>query len=415
MPTLLAVHNYYYYRGGAETLFLEHNRLLEQQGWEVVPFAMRHERNLPSPWSEFFVDEIEFGRNYSLIQKLSRVPKVIYSVEARRNLARLLDTIEPDLCHVHNVYHHISPSILGLLKQRRIPTVLTLHDLKLACPAYYMLSNGTVCEKCRGGRTYNVLLNRCIKGSVSLSAVVFAEAVLHRLLGTYRNCVDRFIVPSRFYIDKFEQWGMPRTLFRYIPNFVDVPRYSPRFAPGSYFLFFGRLSPEKGVSTLIRAAAQCGQPLMVTGTGPEEQALRELAAGCGAPVQFSGYKSGDALHDVVRGARAIVLPSEWYENAPMSVLEAYALGKPVIGARIGGIPELILEGETGYSFESGNVDSLAASLRAMSALNDGEIEQMGRRGRAWVEQNFSAQMYRDRILGIYQELGATAVPALSAC
>ena len=171
MATLLAINNYYYYRGGAETLFLEHNRIFQDLGWQVVPFAMRHAQNLATPWSEFFVDEVEFGNDYSLREKLVRVPKVIYSFEAREKLARLLKAVEPDVCHAHNIYHHISPSILGLLKRRGIPTVLTLHDLKIACPAYSMLTHDGICERCRGGRLYNVLAHRCIKGSRALSAI----------------------------------------------------------------------------------------------------------------------------------------------------------------------------------------------------------------------------------------------------
>lgn len=405
MPTLLAVNNYFYYRGGAETVFFEHSRMLEERGWGVVPFAMHHPSNLPTPWSEYFVDEIEFDRDYSLTEKLRRIPKVIFSFEARRNLDRLLDRVRPDACHAHNVYHHISPSILSLLKKRGVPTVVTLHDLKIACPAHSMLSRGTICERCRGGRTYNVLLHRCIKGSAALSAVVLAEAVLHRLIGSYRHCVDRFIVPSRFYIEKLVDWGIPRASFRHVPNFVDVRRYTPCFAVGDYFLYFGRVSAEKGLSTLVRAAASAGSRLLITGTGPETASLRLLASERNADVVFTGYMTGDALHDVVRGARAVVLPSECYENAPMILLEAYALGKPVIGARIGGIPELIVEGETGYTFESGSVESLQSSLLKMLSANDADIERMGRHARAWVQENFSARIYRDRILDVYREVG----------
>lgn len=245
MPTLLSVNNYYYNRGGAESVFLEQNRLFESQGWNVVPFAMQHPKNLPTPWSRYFIDEIEFGQRYSLLQKIARAPKVIYSFEARRKLASLLEAVEPDICHAHNIYHHLSPSILGLLHGRGIPTVLTLHDLKIACPAYNMLAADGICERCKGGRLYNVLSHRCIKGSAALSAVVMAESMLHRWLGSYRHCVSRFVVPSRFYIDKFCEWGFPRALFSHVPNFVDVGSYTPDFTPGRAFVYFGRVSRER--------------------------------------------------------------------------------------------------------------------------------------------------------------------------
>lgn len=410
VATLLSINNYYYYRGGAETLFLEQNRLFREAGWHVIPFAMQHPRNLDSPWAKYFVEEIEFGERYSLWEKLVRATKVVYSFEARRKLARLLDAERPDVCHAHNIYHHISPSILSLLREREIPVVVTLHDLKIACPAYNMLAPDGICERCRGGRLYNVVVHRCIKGTRALSAIAFAEAVLHRALGTYAKCVGRFAVPSRFYIEKLCQWGWPRSIFSHVPNFIDANRYRPQFTPGVSLLYFGRLSREKGLATLIRAVAASRSRLSIAGTGPQLAQLRVLAEELRADVSFLGYLAGDTLHQAIRSARAIVLPSEWYENAPMSVLEAYAMGKPIVGARIGGVPELIQEGVTGLGFASGDVDALAAVLQDISGMADSTIEQMGRTARAWVENDFSAEAYRNRLTAIYRELGAP-VPA----
>lgn len=415
MSTLIAINNYFYERGGSEAIFFAHNRMLEEIGWNVIPFSMQHASNFQTPWSGYFVDDLEMHGKYSLMQKLTRLPKVVYSFEARRRLDQLLLRVQPDIAHAHNIYHHISPSILGLLHRRGIPTVLTLHDLKIACPAYNMLAHDGVCERCRGGKLYNVVTNRCIGGSAAMSLVVMLEAVLHKLLGSYRRHVNCFVVPSRFYIEKFREWGMPPELFRHIPNFVDVSRYEPRYAPGSAYLYFGRIIRQKGVATLIRAAAQAAKPLLIAGTGPELEAMKRLANELAADVTFLGHLSGQALHDAVRNARAVVLPSEWYENAPVSVLEAYALGKPVIGARIGGIPELVRENETGVCFESGNVPSLVSALQSISARPDAQLEEMGRAARRWVEQDFTVARYRQRILAAYGELGVkvsagTALP-----
>jgi glycosyltransferase involved in cell wall biosynthesis len=329
-------------------------------------------------------------------------------------LAGLLGRVRPDICHAHNIYHHISPSILGLLQRRGIPTVLTLHDLKIACPQYQMLALDGICERCRGGRVHNVLMHRCIKGSTGLSAIVMAEALLHQLLGSYRRCVSLFAVPSRFYIDKFIEWGMPAAKFRHIPNFVDARRFRPQFAPGRAFVYFGRVSREKGVATLIRCAVAARCRLQVLGTGPALEEMRMLARELRADVTFSGHLEGDALHEVIRGARAVVLPSEWYENAPVSVLEAYALGKPVIGARIGGIPELIREDETGLTFASGNDASLTAALRGTAERSDVQMREMGRRARSWVEERFTAEEYRRRVLETYQELGVQGPSVMPA-
>jgi glycosyltransferase involved in cell wall biosynthesis len=405
VSTLLTINNYFYPRGGSETIFFEHNRLFQNLGWEVVPFSMQHPGNLSSPWSKYFIDDLEMHGDYSLLEKLRRVPKVIYSFEARQRLGQLLEQVTPDIAHGHNIYHHISPSILGLLKQRGIPTVLTLHDLKIACPAYNMLTRDGVCERCKGGRIYNVVTNRCIGGSAMMSLVVGIEALVHKVLGSYSRCVDLFVVPSRFYVEKFCEWGMPRKLFRHIPNFVDLGNFRPEYAPGGYFLYFGRVIRHKGVTTLIRAAARSGVRLQIAGTGPELEECRALASELGANVIFRGHLSGTELHDTIRAARAVVLPSEWYENAPVSVLEAYAMGKPVIGARIGGIPELIRDGDTGLSFSSGDVANLAAVLADFSSRRDSELEAMGRSGRQWVAQDFTAEMYQQRMLAAYRELG----------
>lgn len=409
MATLLSINNYYYYRGGAETVFLEHNRMFEAHGWRVVPFCMKHQRNRESAWSEYFIDEIEFGRSYSLTEKIVRVPKVIYSLEARQKLRRLLDAVRPDVCHAHNIYNHISPSILSLLRSRDVPTVLTLHDLKVACPAYNMLAPDGVCERCKGGRIHNVLVHRCVKQSAVLSAVVMFEALLHRMLNSYERNVSKFVVPSRFYISKLVEWGMPAHLFEHVPNFVDSAAFEPEFRPGEAFLYFGRVSREKGLLTLIRAAAAARCRLQVVGTGPQLDEARALAQELAADVVFSGYLSGKPLHEAICNSRAVILPSEWYENAPMTVLEAYALGKPVVGARIGGIPELIREAETGIGFTSGNVEELTTVLRSFQDLSAGDIEAMGRSARHWVESEFTAEKYRQRIAAIYRDL-AVATP-----
>jgi glycosyltransferase involved in cell wall biosynthesis len=366
---------------------------------------MKHPKNLATRWSNYFVEEIEFGSDLSFAAKASRVPKVIYSLEARRKLAALLLESRPDVCHAHNIYHHISPSILGLLHSRGVPTVLTVHDLKLACPAYTMLARDGICERCKNGRLYNVVAYRCIKQSAVLSGIVMLEAIVHRTLRTYARHVNRFVVPSRFHISKLREWGMPGSLFSHVPNSVNADHYRPQFAPGQGLVYFGRLSDEKGVATLIRASALAHCRLRVVGTGAALPTLQRLANEVGADVTFLGYLTGERLHAAVRSARAVALPSECYENAPMSILEAYALGKPVIGARIGGIPELIREHETGLGFASGDVEALADTIRGVMNMPDPEVEAMGRTGRAWVESEFSRHLYRERILDIYREIG----------
>jgi len=403
-PTLLSVNNYHYRRGGAEVVFLEHNRLFEERGWRVVPFSMKHPKNRPTEWSVHFAEELEFGSRYTAWGQLRRVPRVIWSLDARRRLAELLQVVRPRVAHAHNIYHHLSPSILGLLRSEGIPVVLTVHDLKLSCPAYNMYSHGHVCERCKGGKLYNVVSQRCIKGSLMLSTLIGLESLTHRLLRTYERHVSAFVAPSRFIIDKLVSWGWDRARFRYIPNFVDADAHEPSFEAGRGFVYFGRLSRVKGLATLVRAAALSGQPVRLVGTGPEEAALRALVAELDAPVEFAGFQSGRALHEHIRSARAVVLASECYENAPLAILEGYALGRPAIGAEIAGIPELIRPCETGHLFTVGDVQSLAEAMGAMAALPDARVAEMGRAGRAWVEDSFGPADYVRRMSELYAEL-----------
>jgi glycosyltransferase involved in cell wall biosynthesis len=402
---LLSVNSYFYRRDGAASLFINHNRLFENYGWQVVPFCMQHPNNLHSPWSDQFVNEIEFGTTYSAWEKLIGVSKVIYSIEARRKLTGLLKRVHPDVAHCHAIYHHLSPSILGVLKNFNIPTVMTLHDLKILCPAYYMLNRHGICEKCKGSRMYNVLLNRCVKDSASLSGVVMVESILHNVIGSYRNKINYFVAPSKYYLEKFVNWGWERSKFIHIPNFVNTSSFQPEFKPGKSFLYFGRLSPEKGLLSLIKAAAIAKVPLRLVGVGPQLSQLHKEASATGADVTFLGHLSGRALQTEIQSARTSILPSEWYENAPMSILESFALGKPAIGADIGGIPELIKHESTGWTFTSGSVAQLAALMSSVADMADSTIAEMGRAARQTVESEFSTVQYEAKMSRLYSKLG----------
>lgn len=405
MSKLLAINNYHYRRGGAEVVFLEQVRLFERNGWTVAPFSMLHPKNEASPWSDYFADEIEFGHDYSLLTKLRHAGQIIYNLPASRDLQRLIADFNPDVVHAHNVYHHLSPSVLRTASQAGLPVFLTLHDLKLACPAYSMISHGAVCEACKDGGVKQVMLRRCMKGSLALSSLIWIESMAHRMLDIYDRSVDRFIVPSRFFIDKFVEWGWPRERFVHVPNFADVGGLKADAPVGRPFLYFGRLSREKGLYTLIRAASAAGVSLRIAGAGPDELALKALVEDLGADVTFLGFRTGDDLWQEVSQCRALVLPSEWYENAPISVLEAYALGKPVIGARIGGIPEMIVEEQTGLLYPSASVEALAATLARVSGMSDQQIQAWGLNGRELLDREYSMPRHVERLSTLYAAAG----------
>ena len=404
MPTQISVTSYYYRRGGAEAVMLDQNELLASRGWDIVPFAMDYEKNFETPYDEYFVEEIDFASDYAPVEKVRKAVKSIYSLEARREIGRLIDKVRPDIVHAHNVYHHLTPAIFGAVKKKGVPMVMTVHDLKIGCPSKLMLAPDGVCERCKGGKTWNAVTTRCQKDSLALSAVVALETTLHNALGSYRNNVDLFILPSHFHTNKLVEWGLPREKTRYLPNAVDVSQLRADYTPGDRFVFVGRLSEEKGLLTFVKAVAEAGSKATIVGTGPQEDELRQTVDATGADVEFAGYQTGDALFDIVRGARALVLPSECYENAPVVLLEAYGVGTPVLGSNLGGIPELIVENETGLLAQAGDVDSFATALKRYDDMSDADVATMGEAGRAFVEANFGREQYLQGLLDIYAEL-----------
>ena len=405
MPALLSINNYHYRRGGSDGVYLDHAELVESLGWRNAFFSMRHPENLPTPWSRYFIDELEFGGAYSLTQKISMATKSVYSFEAQRKLQTLLRDFEPDVAHLHGIYHHHSPSILPVLSEAGIPVVMTAHDLKIACPNYKMLNRTGVCERCRDGSVLNVIRNRCVRDSLSASVIVAAESGLQRSMQTYRKHLTKIVAPSQFFLEKFVEWGWSREQFVHIPNYVDAARFVPDFEPGDYFLYFGRLAPEKGIATLMRAARLAGVKLKIAGSGPMEAELTALQGQLRGDTEFVGFQTGEDLHALIRGARAVVLPSEWYENAPLSVLESFALGKPMIGARIGGIPETIDEAENGWTFASKDIAGLAQLLSAVEAMPDSLVARAGRTARAVVEKRYHPEGYANAMLSLYSSLG----------
>jgi len=411
MSRLLSLNSYHYRRGGSDAVYFDHAKLFDDLGWHNAFFSMHHPKNIESPWSKHFVKELELSHDYSLLQKISMSAKAVYSLEAQRNLKKVIEEFCPTIAHAHCIYHHLSPSVMPVLKKAGVPIVMTAHDLKIACPAYKMMNSGGICERCKTGNYTHLLKHKCLHNSLAVSGLVMVEAYFNRMLSSYRNNLSKIVTPSRFFKAKLVEWGWPEDMIVYIPNFIHYDGYVPDYNPGDYFLFFGRLAEEKGADTLIKASARSGCKVLIAGTGPEEENLRKLAESLDANVEFKGFCSGDTLHNLVRGCRSVILASQWYENAPISILESYAFGKTVIGANIGGIPEMIVNGETGFLFDSGDVDQLAEKMREVSLLADNKLIDMGKFARKYVEETYSKEQYLDKTLALYQGLGVT-VPSV---
>jgi len=403
MPNLLSLNNYHYPRGGSDVVYFEHASMFEDEGWSNTFFSMKHPRNLSCKDEGYFTDTVDWEFASGALDKTRSALASVYNLDARRKLRRLIAERSPDIAHAHCIYHHLTPAVLPVLAGAGIPIVLTAHDLKLACPAYKMMNSDGICEKCRVGGRWNVVANRCIKDSFAASAVVGVEAYVHGLLGSYRKHLTRIVAPSLFYRDKLIEWGWEPARIVYIPNFVPPP--DTRFV-GDYsgaILYFGRLSSEKGLETLVKAAAASGVAIDIAGIGPQMQQLHELARLIDAPVRFLGRLDGDRLWTTVGKARAVVLPSEWYENAPMSALEAMQLKRPILAADIGGIPELIRPSGAGVLYPSGNLHALAAALGDLAALPQTRLAEIGQAAAAYADKEFSRKLYFQRMQELYKQ------------
>ncbi len=405
---VLADNKFYHVYGGADRYFFELGHVLERHGHTVVPFSMHDPANLESPYSKHFVSHVEMFEAGSDREKLRAAGRILYSRDARRRMKNLTREVGPDVAHMHLVYHHLSPSIVPALRDAGVPIVHTLHDYKPICPAYTMVSNGSICESCKGRRFYTCTVQRCNRGSLAASLLNSVEMYFHYAMGWYTEMIDRYVCPSDFMRKKMIEFGFPAAQVEHVPNFVDPARYTFEPTDRGYFAYVGRLVSTKGVATLVEAMKQVrGADFLVVGDGPERAVLEPIAP---ANVKFLGYKSGRELEDLIGGAMFTILPSEWYENCPMSILESMARGKPVVGARIGGIPELVQHEETGLLFTSRDANDLAACLQHLIDHPE-KRRRFGAAARDRILREYGPETHYDRIMAIYQDVIAKRTSA----
>lgn len=393
-------------RGGSEKVLFDEMKMLKDHGHNAVVFARDHEQNEQAEYAECFPPKMETERLKVSLDALRIVRNLIYSEEARNGIRQVISKFVPDIAHAHNIYGRLSVSVLDALNDAGVPTVMTLHDYKIICPSYRMIVGDRVCEECKGGQYYRAVVNSCHKGSFAASAVYALESYFTDLLGKYRRNLKFLISPSEFLRNKVIDFGWDEEHVRYVPNFVHLDKFIPNYQSSDYLLYLGRLSEEKGIVTLIKAFSSIRSntiKLLIVGDGPLRDTLEQRSSSDGR-IQFTGYLSGEALATATRNARAVVVPSEWYENAPISILEALAYGKPVIGAAIGGIPEMIEDGVNGYLFTSGSQSELRSALEKIIALPGSQIADMGRAAREKVERNFSPARHYQMLFDIYHEL-----------
>ena len=421
---ILLVNKFHYRKGGAETYYLTVGSELERMGHEVAYFSMKHPNNLPCKWDRYFVTQREYNDVKNPLSAVRDGIALIYSPEAKRNFQALCEEFKPDVVHLNNVHRQITLSILDApyLKEHHVPVFYTAHDYVTICPGYLMLDGeGRVCDAClEDGKYRHCIENRCVKGSRAKSALAALEASFNRSHHSNER-IDRVIAPSRFMRSKLIEGGWPEGKVLALQNFADdaiLARASgvagdvtDRESP--YLLFFGRLSAEKGVDVLLRAfdAAAPSLPrdmrLIVVGDGPDAAEFRELAASLDSAsrIEFAGYQTGDALQTYVERASLAIASSRCRENMPYSIVEAFAAGTPVVGTRIGGIPELVADGVTGFTCEPGDVATMAdAMVRGAEAFLDAPVYvRMQESCRAYVRENCSRDKFMDQLVELYEE------------
>lgn len=400
---ILMVNKFFYIKGGSETYYFALKRLLEAKGHTVIDFSMKDEKNFQSPYSEYFVEAVDYNGKMSKGKQLKAAKNIIYSTEAKRKLERLIQETKPDIAHLHIFQHQLSPSILDVLKKYDIPTVYTAHDLKMICLNYVMMTHGKLCEKCKGGHYINCLKQKCVKNSTLKSSINVVEGYLHKWRKSY-DAIDVIITPSLFYRNKFLEFGIEKERVYHIPNFLDreCPQVEESPEKEQYFLYFGRLSAEKGVLTLIKAVENTKNLLYIVGTGPcGEEIQQYITEHHMTNVKLLGFKSGKELTDIVGNARAVILPSEWYENGPYSAIESLQLGRPIIGSELGGIPELI-DGN-GKVFQHGSVEELRDILEKFPTANTQTYQEYCKRSREIFKENYMAEEHYQRLLPMYEK------------
>ena len=403
---VLLVNKFHYRKGGSETYYFTLAEALKARGHEVIFFAMQDEKNLPCEQEGYFVSNASV--NGGMKSKLNMLLHMTYSKEAYTKMKALLKAERPDLVILNLVHKQITLSIIDAIKEHdpKLPIFWTMHDLIAVCPSYSMRDgSGNICEKCLGGDFSHCVKNKCIKGNTLMSVLSKHEAEYIRKRKWYDQ-VDLFICPSEFYRKKLTEGNFTKSPIVTMRNPLPLDTVFERNETNEgYILYFGRLSPEKGVKTLIEAAIKCGCHLMILGTGPQEEELKELAKDA-ENIEFKGFQTGEALHKFVKNSKCVVLPSEWYENGPYSAMEAMALGKPLIVSNYGGLPELVEDGVNGYIYEK-TADALAECIEKMQKLDSKTYQKMANASLTKANALFSADGYIAEIEKQYRNIRET--------
>ena len=393
---VLLINKYFYLRGGAETVFFKTISLLKSKGHEVIPVSTKNKKNF-SGENPYFIDYPEF-REIPLKHKIQNIKSFFFNKEASKKIEEAILKEKPDIAHIHLMFSSFSVSILPILKKYNIPVVITAHDYRLVCPASALL-NGKVqiCTKCQNGRYYNCFINKCGKSGYLESFLFMAEMYFRKIFYPVNHYIDAFIFVSQASFQLYAKLNPEFKKYNHqvIYNPIEIKAaYNPH--RGNYILYFGRLSEEKGIKTLIQTAKRLPDiQIKIAGNGG--LVLNDIPHN----VELLGFKSGKDLKKTISESSFIIVPSEWYETFGLSAAEAMALSKPVIASNIGGLPEIVENGITGYLFNYRNTESLYQTIQTAINIDDCTYYQMCNNAYNFIRK-FSEEKYINNIIELYQ-------------
>lgn len=397
---ILFINKFLRHVGGAETVFFDEMRWLEAQGHTVIPFGMAHPDNIPSPYAHHWVQQIDYAR-----PTLQQLRDMIWSKEAARKLTGLIKETRPDIAHLHNIYHQLSPSILTPLTQAHIPTLLTAHDYKLICPNYRLYTHDGPCQRCVQSHPWHSVRHKCHKNSRPASTLVALETALHRHRRAYQP-LARIIAPSHFMRHKLIQGGLPAQKVVWLPHAVEThPPHPIQPTPLAQrppaLLYAGRLEPEKGLHTLLAAAQQLPDiTFLLAGTGSLADEIKQKRL---ANLHLLGKLAPGKLQQLRQEVRLEVIPSVWYEVFGMSAVEAMQTGLPVIASRIGGLPDVVQHEQTGLLVPPGRVSNWVQAIQHLMQDTD-YAQKLGDTGRDYAHTHFHPQKHTQALLQLYREI-----------
>lgn len=395
---ILLVNKFHYLRGGSEKYYFELAKLLKDHGHTVAFFSMKNENNIKTGDREYFVDEIDMNTG-SKFEALN----VIYSKKNKALMEKALEEFKPDIVHINNFQRQLSASIIDAVKEKNIPLIMTAHDLNPICPASIMLYNGEVCEDCITKGYTSCIKKKCIKNSMLKSVLGYIEKKYYDLHKIFCK-VDCIISPSEFNKNQLLKGKLKCNDITVIHNFVNETEKTD-YTLGDCAFYFGRLSKEKGILNLIEAINNIpGARLIIAGEGPERENIQAYIKEHKLEnrITLLGYLNQNDIRENIRKCRFVTVPSIWYENCPYSILETMEIGKPIIGSKIGGIPELIQDGINGFTYEHNDVTKLTNILMKLFG-NDETIKQFSKNSKQIFIQNYSAEAYYNKLMTVYNK------------